>query len=522
LTELIESVRLDALDGFQFEDLCGRIFEKLSLGKVTYVGRVADEGRDLILEGYKGNRAIVECKHQPNSTIGRPIVQKLHSATVEENARYAIVVTTGHFSKDAVNYGEKLRQRGVIVELIDFGILNDMARRAGIRLLRGGESFPIQTFFVSDPKTLSNKVSNAILSPMISSPTPAPSLATVEPRTLEFRPAYLMKYNIHEDFATSIGNISSVHLDDQIILVDGTNGEVTNPELANFMLVSERTDGIHPGHQGVISKRLDFKIDHSSLIHKAKLQIIGLHTKNVSYYGRNNVRYTKRCEPGEKSIFITSISQQYYPYWHVNIRALNRQYQVETIENRNNIRVISTDMHSCRQCGKLLKDYEKALLCNSCGAIVHRSKSHGFVCENCSRTLCRSCTYWTRKWLFLKRKVCEPCAEELAKAGRKKQKLVQPKLDGNPLNSADVSRAAVTLSGIDSISSGRSSVQPSSTKLDSNDPPRSKYLRLRELPFDKPWTARYFSCSSCGSRNFVKRRDNGIYCTTCSKLDRTI
>jgi hypothetical protein len=111
-------------------------------------------------------------------------------------------------------------------------------------------------------------------------------------------------------------------------------------------------------------------------------------------------------------------------------------------------------MHSCRQCGKLLKDYEKALLCNSCGAIVHRSKSHGFVCENCYRTLCRSCTYWTRKWLFLKRKVCEPCAEELAKAGRKKQKLVQPTLDGNPLNSADVSRAAVSLSGIDSISRG--------------------------------------------------------------------
>jgi len=355
LTELVESVRLDALDGFQFEELCGRIFEKLSLGKITYVGRVADEGRDLILEGYKGNKAIIECKHQPNSTIGRPIVQKLHSATVEENARYAIVVTTGHFSKDAVDYSEKLRKRGVIVELIDFAILNDMARRAGIRLLRGGESFPIQTFFVSDPKTLSNKVSNAILSPMISSPTPASILVSVEPRTLEFRPAYLIKYNIHENFATSIGNISSIHIDDQIILVDGANGELTNPELANFMLVSERTDGIHPGYQGVSSKRHDFKIDHSSLMHKAKLQIIGLHSKDVSYYGRNNVRYTKRCEPGEKNIFITSVSQQYYPYWHLNVRALNRQYQVETIENRDNIRVISTDMYSCRQCGKLLK-----------------------------------------------------------------------------------------------------------------------------------------------------------------------
>ena len=54
------------------------------MGMVTYVGHTADEGRDLILEGYKGRKAIVERKHQPNSGIGRPIVQKLHSATIEE------------------------------------------------------------------------------------------------------------------------------------------------------------------------------------------------------------------------------------------------------------------------------------------------------------------------------------------------------------------------------------------------------------------------------------------------------
>ncbi len=94
-SDATESIRLERLDGFEFEELCKRVFEKLNLGKVTYVGHTGDEGRDLILEGYKGGRAIVECKHWPGSSIGRPIVQKLHSATISSSAHQALVVTTG-------------------------------------------------------------------------------------------------------------------------------------------------------------------------------------------------------------------------------------------------------------------------------------------------------------------------------------------------------------------------------------------------------------------------------------------
>ncbi len=50
----------------------------------------------------------------------------------------------------------------------------------------------------------------------------------------------------------------------------------------------------------------------------------------------------------------------------------------------------------------------------------------------------------------------------------------------------------------------------------------SQYLSLRELPFDKTWTARYFKCLECHSATFVKRRDNGIYCTQCGKLNRKL
>ncbi len=423
MSDRIESVRLDALDGFQFEELCGRIFEKLDLGKVTYVGHTADEGRDLILEGYKGRKAIVECKHQPNSGIGRPIVQKLHSATIEENAQYAIVVTTGHFTKDAVEYAEKLRSRGVTVELFDFPILNDMAQRAGIRLLQEGQSFPIHTFYVSNPAALSVKIANAVFPRMISAPLSPSAIASIEPRVLELRTGYLIQYNIHENFDTTIGRVHSVHHDNQLILVDGSTGGILDPNTSEWILSSKRTNGIHSGYPGVEIRRYEFRLDLQTITKKAKQHIIKLHTRTVGYRGGNNVHYNKTCRPGERSIFISSTTQVYYPYWRVSIKALRHEYQLDTIENHNHIHIVSTNIANCSECGQVVKEHEKALFCNSCGAVVHQRSSHGFICRNCSKTICRSCAYWTRRWLLLKKKICEPCADQLASRGKKKRKL---------------------------------------------------------------------------------------------------
>ncbi len=426
-TEPDESIRIDTLDGFQFEELCGRIFEKLGLGRVSYIGHVADEGRDLVLESYKGGRAVVECKHWPNSGIGRPIVQKLHSATLSSNANYAIVVTTGHFSKDAVEYANKLRSTGITVELIDFPVLNDMASRAGIRLLHEGQSYPIRTFFVSDPSGVSHKIATSTLVSMVSAPKSSTQLALVHPTTLEFKAAYLIRYNIHENFETSIGRIHSIHLNDKVVLVNGTNGEMLESPVAEFIISSTLSDGIHSGYPDVRVHRQEFKIDIQSLTTKLKKQLIEHHTKSVTYYGRNKVRYTKVCKPGERSIFISSMTQVYYPYWTVSIGVVEHHYHLETVEKEDDVLITETNLFDCRQCGVAIAENQKVLLCNACGAVVHRAKSHGFICEGCEKTICRSCTFWTRKWLILKKKMCEACADELAKKGTQKRLLESTK-----------------------------------------------------------------------------------------------
>lgn len=94
------SVFLDKMSGFEFEDLIADILTRLELGKVEKVLYTQDGGRDILVRSPNG-LIVVECKHHPKGSIGRPVVQKLHSAVITSKALKGILVTTGHFTKEA-------------------------------------------------------------------------------------------------------------------------------------------------------------------------------------------------------------------------------------------------------------------------------------------------------------------------------------------------------------------------------------------------------------------------------------
>ena len=93
---------LDELSGFEFEDVMEDVFRNLGYENVRQAERTADEGRDILMEEVvDGTRRgiVVECKH--TGTVGRPVVQKLHSAiaTFEfDGPKRGMVVTTGRFT----------------------------------------------------------------------------------------------------------------------------------------------------------------------------------------------------------------------------------------------------------------------------------------------------------------------------------------------------------------------------------------------------------------------------------------
>lgn len=133
-----EAIYLDDLDGFGFERVCERIFEKAGWGKVTSVGGVADRGRDLVTCTPNGRQIVTECKFYDDTTVGRPVVQKLHSAVIDSHADSGIIVTTGRFSKAAIEYAAGLtRKHDSPIELFDLHKIMELAHEAGIKLETG-------------------------------------------------------------------------------------------------------------------------------------------------------------------------------------------------------------------------------------------------------------------------------------------------------------------------------------------------------------------------------------------------
>src|SRR6056297_2858487 len=129
---------LDNLSGFEFEDVVEDVFRNLGYENVRQADRRADEGRDVLMEEVvDGTRraVVVECKH--TDTVGRPVVQKLHSAVATHDfvgPKRGIIATTGRFTGPAMEYAADLRERGDPhpVELLDGDDLRELADEVGL------------------------------------------------------------------------------------------------------------------------------------------------------------------------------------------------------------------------------------------------------------------------------------------------------------------------------------------------------------------------------------------------------
>ena len=84
--------------------------------------RSNDRGKDISAIDESGKRVFVEFKHHDeNNHIGRPLIQKFHSALIDGKADYGLFVTTSYFNKNAVKYASDKQ-----IKLIDARRLADM------------------------------------------------------------------------------------------------------------------------------------------------------------------------------------------------------------------------------------------------------------------------------------------------------------------------------------------------------------------------------------------------------------
>lgn len=117
---------LQQLDPFQFERLCGKLFENMEFEDVQVTQRSGDGGidghGDLIFGLIRFQVVFQAKKYAAGNTVGAPDIQKLAGAKQQFGAEKAVFITTSSFSRQAKesakNLGIELINGDRLVELL--------------------------------------------------------------------------------------------------------------------------------------------------------------------------------------------------------------------------------------------------------------------------------------------------------------------------------------------------------------------------------------------------------------------
>lgn len=413
----LKRISLDAMDGYQFQQFVANLFKKLGFINIELGPPTADGGIDISMEqeGVIGSmKYTVECKHHPESSIGRPTVQKLHSAVVHSpTPTKGLLVTSGHFSNQAIKYAED-----VGIELIDIEKLTELANKVGLSLET--EPFvPVENAFpLSNRKEIINKLLVFLQKDLTGFNGGSIKINDV---SLNLLSSFMVDYNIDASFSTSVGLIHSLN-ETGTVFFDGKNGKpvtsiITKPVLPLRDKVSRIDDKtvkeVRLQEKGVFNR------SYKEIETKAKHFLRGVYTTNVSYYGANNRRYTKRCTPKKSDVLIKEIQRVYISIWSFGFSILDYNYLLAAQETLGELSIVPKKIanlkgsgfiqypDSCMICSKTL--VQPKFVCSQCGIIVCEDDSS--KCKMCGKVICKAHTISKRKYLFMSDKYCEQCAK---------------------------------------------------------------------------------------------------------------
>ena len=405
MTSNIKQVVLDALDGFGFQDTCAQILARLGY-QVLENRKASDEGIDLLLKDASGALIAVECKHQLHTSIGRPVVQKLHSAILAKGIQKAMLITTGQFSSKAVNYARSLKN--VQIDLIDINKLIQLASQAGIALILGGKELYNNIGVTGNGLIdLCQKFQDSLTKRILSYPRPSSEFIFLEISKLTLYPFYVVSYTLDQDFYTQAGLIHRVRASGWLILTPSGRFETllrTRPP---------KTKALQDLKTELKSLGCSFQIpaftkglEHQSLLRHAKDLICSEYETFVSYVGRNNVRYQKKCTPTPSHVTVNKIELIYVPVWEGKVTIIDQQWNVKLLD------VGATEAFENHW---PLEGHWPKVVCNDCWKLV----DNGNECSICHKTLCDSCTYraYSSK-ARLEIPLCGECAFKEATSGR--------------------------------------------------------------------------------------------------------
>jgi restriction endonuclease Mrr len=391
---------LDDLSGFEFEDLMEDVFRNLGYENVRQAERTADEGRDVLMEEVvDGTRRgiVVECKH--TETVGRPVVQKLHSAiaTFEfDGPKRGMVVTTGRFTGPAEEYAQRLQQNDDPhpIELVDGEDLREIADEIGLDLYNGRiEILCDETLRPYDPAA-------GVDAPVQEAFRDIENIEAVDLPTphsqVRFRPVVAITADTNAVFETSVGVIHRIDERTRVVVY----AERGHPEVADDDVATLVTENLHATvdldedrFTAVFDEVEERRFGQTQTEYKewAVDRLQEYHTTTVTYTGDNNVTYTKTCEPNLSDISVQSIEAVYLPEVRQTTELQEYTYPYEYFAAGPSRVTREDGIHRCVHCETSGVDGTYTY-CPNCGAVAcdSHSKTERLerepVCTGCAVT----------------------------------------------------------------------------------------------------------------------------------------
>ncbi len=394
-------IDLEQVDPQAFETLCAEVLGKYYNAEVDNIQYANDRGRDLIVHLSAGDM-FVECKHW-EGTVGRPVVQKLDSAVNHEGAIKGMIVTTGQYSKAAVDYAAECSPPIVLVDLAE---LQRIASTVGFDLTVGeAEGTPEYYCRTSPTDRLYGYVRGGLDDDIESYPEPAGALMEPWRRTTEYRAYYLVSYRVDAKFSTAARPDLFFINDEGKVLVDVENRTLVDDRQLIADILSRSAEKRELPQYATVR---DPRAVQTTVTDAVAELVADKYTETVGYTGRNGHYYAKTCRPSNKDIAITGLTKIMVADTSIGYRILGTEYSRELMDIDGAERWGDSPHSECGICGKEIS--RKPMLCTICGRTVHRSllKSHGVECSECGRTMCVECARRYRRFA-LNRAVCPSC-----------------------------------------------------------------------------------------------------------------
>jgi len=394
---------LDQIDGHDFESAMVETFRRM--GYRAERGKLSnDEGRDIILRKDE-LLIVVECKHQ-KAAVGRPVVQKLHSAAMTYKATNGLVVTTGLFANFASEYvAEVNNQSGLKIDLWDYWRLAQEALEVGVFF---SSSEHRTNIFFSVPWRAESEVRSFLqtkrLAQIKSAPRTAVANLLLSKVEHEVVPSVLIDYRVSKQFTTSAGVIHSVQ--DSGRRICGVGGREILPKEEEFW--SQSWPKLMP--DALNGKKLPtyFGQPIKDLVGNVKTGIAKRLSCTVRYRGRNQQNYQKWCEVSPDDVHVET-KYVLYGRWRIGLQAGPKRYEANLPDDlTRDPTVVATAGFSAGDDGFVLGN---GVLCNDCGLIAPKVGDGAETsCKTCGRTLCQAHGWtWPRLFSWRSPWLCSTC-----------------------------------------------------------------------------------------------------------------